>query len=345
MQRQMKFKELAFCETIAAVARLTGALIGAASGVGVWSFVIAELAMASVDSTLKRRLSSYRFTYQLVPDASAIREVRSYISGIIGCNLAVYLNTNCDNLIIGKLLGSQALGYYNFAYQLAMIPVFALSQINRVNFSVLTQQDSQGKKIYIHRMLHAYGLTSAPIYGLAFLVAPWLFPMLFGQRWIGAVHLFQIVLLFAYTRGFMSIMGAILDSLNKPAINAAINWAIIPLSVISYLIGATFGTTGVAIAVAVVMGFIATSWLVIMVCRIAKYDVEFLARPILMPAAIISLSMVITTHTPVPAYLQMYLQPLILIISYTFILSIYLPKGVSQVTSSIREILLVKSRV
>ncbi len=123
MTRQMKFKQLAICDTGAGIARFGGALICASLGGGVWSFAAGEILMALVDSSLKRSLSGHRFTYHLIPEPAAMREVRGYISGLIGINLAVYTNTNGDNLVIGRLLGTQSLGYYNLAYQLAMFPV------------------------------------------------------------------------------------------------------------------------------------------------------------------------------------------------------------------------------
>jgi len=224
MQRQMKFKELAICETVTAFARLGGGLICAGLGGGVWSFAIAEIVAALVDSLSKHIFSGYHFEYQLIPEAHAIREVNKYIGALIGNNLAVYVNTNTDNLIIGKLLGAESLGYYNLAYQLAMLPTFALSQINRVNFSVLSQQDDASKKRYVYHALELYALFSAPLFAIAYIIAPWGIPFLLGTKWIAIVGLFQIILFFAYARGFMSILGTALFAINKPGVNAAINW-------------------------------------------------------------------------------------------------------------------------
>ncbi len=323
MQRQMKFKELAICDSIAAFARVSGALICAALGGGVWSFAVGEISLALVDSLLKRLLSGYHFTYHLIPDQRAVREVSGYINGVIGINLAVYANTNGDNLVIGKLLGVQTLGYYNVAYQLAMLPAFALSQINRVNFSVLSQQDSTSKNIYVCQALELYATLSAPIYGFAFVAAPWVIPVIYGSEWIQSVNLFQIVLIFAYARGFMSILGTALNALNKPGINAAINWVLVPVSIPSYLLGAWLGgATGVAIAVALVLGIGATVWFWLATCRVAGWQIITLSKPIILPTVTIVATIAAVLAAPLPLSLQVYLQPVGIIFLYGLVLSI-----------------------
>ncbi len=331
LAREMKFKELAICDAAAGVARLSGAIGCAAFDGGVWSFAAGEISMALTDSLLKRFFSGYRFTYHLKPDSAAIREVRSYISGIISINLAVYANTNGDNLTIGRLLGARSLGFYNVAYQLAMLPLFALSQINRVNFSVLSQQDNEGKERYLCQSLELYALVAAPIYGVAFVAAPWFIPMLYGSQWIAAVRIFQIVLVFAYARGFMAILGTALNALNHPGANAAINWALVPLSIPSYIIGVRLGgTTGVAIAVALVMGVGATAWFWVATCRAAGWKLETLAEPIILPTVTISVTVAAVLAIPLPTYLQAYLQPLAVILIYAVALSIFSAGRVPQ---------------
>ena len=331
MIRQMKFRELSICDSGASLARLVGILGCAALGGGVWSFAAGEILMALVDSSLKRSLSGYHFTYHLIPDPPAIREVRNYIGGLIGINLAVYANTNGDNLVIGKLLGTQFLGYYNLAYQLAMFPVFVLSQINRINFSVLSQQDNESRKIYVCQSLELYALLSAPVYGVAFVAAPWVIPMVYGPRWLGAVNIFQIVLVFAYTRGFMAILGTALNALGSPGTNAAINLALVPLSISSYLIGAWLGgTTGVAIAVALVMGVGATVWFWLATCRTAGWELKILIKPILLPTIAVSVTVAAVLTIPLPVHLQAYLQILAVVFMYGMALTIFSAGRVPQ---------------
>ncbi len=324
LQRQMKFRELAIIDSCGGLARFAGAVICAFLGGAVWCFAVAEVAMSIVDALLKRYFSGYDFQYDFKPDSQAIREVRAYISSLIGINLAVYANTNADNLIIGRLIGATSLGYYNLAYQLAMLPTFALSQINRINLSVMSQRDDDGRKIYLCQMLEIYAVLYAAVYGVGFIVAPWIIPLVYGEQWKAVVSIFQIVMIFAYARGFMAILGTALNAIDKPNINAAINWILVPLSVPAFFLGAKLGgVKGVAIAVALVMGIGASIWFWLAVSRAAKWHIMDLFKPVILPTLTITIALLTVINLPLPVSLQNFLEPLLLIAIYVAGLSIF----------------------
>lgn len=331
LARRMQFRELAISEMGAGIARFTGAIIGASLGLGVWSFAMAEITRSIVDAVLKRGLSRYPFSYQISPDKTAIDDVKHYIGSLLGINLAVYANTNGDNLIVGRILGAEALGYYGIAYQLAMLPAFALSQINRVNFSVLSQQDQEAQKQYLNQLLEIFALFSAPIYGVALVAAPWLIPMLYGQTWSAAVLPFQIILVFAYSRGFMGILGTALNALNKPSWNAFINWILVPVSIPVFLIGANLnGIVGIAIAVALVMGIGATIWFWFATSRAIECSILFLVQPVALPTISILVASFVALSIPTNSAILFILQTLVLLLIYGIVLTIGSRGRISQ---------------
>ncbi len=325
MSRQMKFRELALCEMSAGIARLAGALLAVYLGAGVWSFAIGEVASAIVDSASKRFLSGAHFSYRFRSDPTILSAVIGYIRDTISINLAVYANTNGDNLIIVTLLGTQALGYYSVAYTLAMFPVFVISQVNRVNFAVLAQQTSDRQRSYICRCLELYALGAALLFSLAFVVAPWVFPLFYKQEWLAIIPIFQIILVFAYARGFMSLLGTALNALGYPGRNALINWMLVPLALPAYFVGAKLGgMVGVAIAVALVMGVAATAWFWLSVCRVAGWQLATLIQPILLPTSISVGTVLLLPGISLPW--PMVLQPLLFVGLYALGLSL-LSKG------------------
>jgi lipopolysaccharide exporter len=344
LSRAMKFRELAICDTATGLARLGGIVIAAGLGGGVWSFVAGELAAASIDSVLKRNLSGYHFMYQSRIDPQAIATVRGYIQGLLSINLAVYANTTGDNIVIGKLMGRESLGFYNLAYQLAMLPVFVLSQVNRVNFSVLSQQDSEQQQRYLSKLIELYSLVAAPVYGVAFLLAPFLIPFLYGHQWVEAVPIFQVLLLFGYVRGFMAILGTALNALGYPGTNAAINWILVPLSIPSYFLGvkiasiyfpeyALAGAIGVAIAVVTILGIGSSAAFWFMTSQKAGWPINTLMKPAFLPTLSIGLALAIVVSI---GNLQVYWQSLLIILLYSIALSILssgrFPKAVWSVT-------------
>jgi lipopolysaccharide exporter len=330
LSRQMQFRKLAIAELGAGLARNTVTIVGAVLGYGVWAFVAGEIAMELVGSSLKRWYSGYRFTYHLQPDDTAVRAVRSYISSMLGINLAVYANTSSDNFIIGKVLGSNVLGGYNLAYQLAMLPNFALSQLNRVNFSVLSQRDRPGQQIYMVRLLKLYAFLAAPLYGVLFLAAPWGIPLVYGTKWMDAVPLFQIILIFAYARGFMAIMGTALNALNKPNLNAAINWVLVPLAIPTFILGARWaGAIGVAWGVALLLGVGATIWFWLATCRVGQWPLLSLLQAVWLPSVIVPILVAVIVSLQFP----LYLQPPLLIIAALGLSYLIAPQDMASLTA------------
>lgn len=324
LQRQMKFRELVIVSNSTGVVKLCAVCISALLGAGIWSFVVGEIVGAANLAFWVRFYSGYRFTYYPLPPWTKVREVYRFILGIMGINLGVYANTTVDNIVLGKLFGPQSLGYYNIAYQLAMLPFYTLSRSNQVSFSVLARQSKNEQEVYVQRALEINAMLSALVNGLAFVVAPWLIPLAYGAKWQDAVGLFQILLLYAYARGFMAILGTFLNAVNRPGLNAAINWALVVLSIPAYVIGAHLkGSLGVAIAVAVVMGLVGTAWFWCVVCRTAAWPLPDLVRPVLIPTLAIAVALPIAVAVPLPGPLSIVLQPLILIVGYTLLLVLF----------------------
>jgi len=306
LARRMQFRELAISDMGAGLARLLGAVICAYLGFGVWAFAIAEVSRAFVDANLKRWFSQYPFHYSLWPELEALHDVWSYISSLIGIDLAVYANTN------------------NMAYQLSMLPAYALSQINRVNLSILSQRDAMGQERYIRKVLEISALFSAPLYGIGFVIAPWLIPLLYGPEWIAVVPLFRIILIFAYSRGFMSILGTTLNALDKPQLNALINWVLVPLAIPAFFFGIwQGGLQGIAIAVALVMGIGAVTWFWVATSHVMKCSCLSLVKPVILPTWSVILAIIITLNLPYKLTSNLVIQMINLLLFYGLLISLF----------------------
>lgn len=324
LQRKMKFREVAIASACSNAVRFGGALLLAAFGYGVWAFAIAKLGSSLVKTVLRAQFSGYSFQYHPIPDRESFKQVSGFISSLVGINLAVYINTNGDNLLIGKILGTRALGFYSLAYQLAMLPMFAFAEMNRINFSVLSQKDAAGQRRYLGKMLQLCAITSAPFYGVAFVVAPWLIPLVYGSPWQPVVGLFQIILIFAYARGFMSILGTALNALNHPEINAAINWALIPISLPAFYFSIQLGgLQGIALTTALLMGLGASLWFWLATSRVAGWNPWHLVQPVALPTLATLLMAVFAMAIPLADGPVKYgVQPLVVVLGYTILVSL-----------------------
>lgn len=324
LQRKMQFREVAIASACSNVIRFGGAVMLAALGYGVWSFAIAKLGSSLVKTILRARFSGYVFQYHPLPDRESLKQVGGFISSLVGINLAVYVNTNGDNLLIGKMLGAHALGFYSLAYQLAMLPMFAFAEMNRINFAVLSQKNTADQQRYLGKMLELCAITSAPFYGIAFVVAPWLIPLVYGAPWQPVVKLFQIILIFAYARGFMSILGTALNALDYPEVNAAINWLLIPISLPAFYFSIQLGgLQGIALTTALIMGLGASLWFWLATSRVTSWHLWTLVQPVVLPTMatilVVATAMVLPLANGTVKYI---VQPLAVVLGYITLVSI-----------------------
>lgn len=151
-------------------------------------------------------------------DKKLAKEILNKGKWITSSGFFVYLFTQGDDWIVGKLLGAVDLGLYQMAYKLATIPTTETSNILlKVIFPTFVKIKDD-----IYRLRNAYLKITAAL--LVFLV-PFVFLMCtytefivaitFGIRWVSIVGLVKVITIFS---GLMSVMGlssALFLALNK----------------------------------------------------------------------------------------------------------------------------------
>lgn len=257
---QMQYREIANANSIAAMIRVVCTVSSAILGCSYWSFVIGDAASAITGYFLTRWQVKHRFRWYI--DKSLKLEVLSYCLGATGNSLGYYVNANSDNFVIGKLLGSTPLGYYNLGYQLTMaittIISQAISQVGMSAFAKITEDKKQEEALL--KVVEKISLIAAPIYGLFYLsLNKQIITLIFGENWIPVCTVIPGLLIFAYFRLINTSLSSMLSAKGRPQINAKVNLQIAPLALLSFIFAAkVYGIVGVSIAVAFILGIIWT---------------------------------------------------------------------------------------
>jgi PST family polysaccharide transporter len=103
------------------------------------------------------------------------------------------LNWGADGLVLltlGRVAGVGATGLYNVAFEAARMPMFAVSALSSTlaptGFAALADRPQELKRVVL-KSLRVLAYTYFPVaIGMA-LLAPWLVPSVWGDRWLGAV--------------------------------------------------------------------------------------------------------------------------------------------------------------
>jgi O-antigen/teichoic acid export membrane protein len=127
MKRELRFKELSVIRVIANLAEFAGKVGFAATGFGIWCFVLGPLARVLVTSIGAQLRHPWRPRFVL-----RLAEAREYVTFGLktsASQIEFYFYTNVDFPIVGYYFGDAALGVYKLACEIVLEPVRILSNI------------------------------------------------------------------------------------------------------------------------------------------------------------------------------------------------------------------------
>jgi len=165
-----------------------------------------------------------------------------------------YFNNNADNILIGRFLGSSALGIYAVAYNVMLAP---LSRIAAPVVEVFTpafarlQDDTERMASLWLRALRLVGTLMIPgMLGLV-LVAPEFVHVLLGERWSDAVPVIQILTWVGLLQCMQRFNSSILQARNRTRTLLFCSIVTVVCSLAAFVVGLQWGIVGVAAAYAV----------------------------------------------------------------------------------------------
>ena len=208
----------------------------------------------------------------------------SYSANVIGETLTSFIINEGDTLLIGKLMGIQALGIYNFAWQSANL---VSRNINGVVYtlalpalSAVAEDLSQLKRGFI-RMMRLLSITTFPLLIGLFVVADDFILAVYGQQWVEAILPLRILIIYAL-RYAVSPAGVVYKAIGRPDITFKLGLAIVPFYLGSIWVGSSYGIVGVAFGVTLVrtvFGFIGFK----LVGRVLQTDFMGVIKPLGQP--------------------------------------------------------------
>jgi PST family polysaccharide transporter len=179
-----------------------------------------------------------------------VSSVSRYARGVAAYDLFNQIVRNGDNLLIGIVLGSSPLGFYNIGYQFLGLPVGQVSSVTtNVALPALSQMDDNERfKASLLRVQKVAVWCVAPIAIGAIVLGDAAVREVLGARWAPAGTLVQIFGAVALVQVAATQSGAIY--LARRSTDLLFRWGriVAPVFVISFLIGLPWGTVGVAVA-------------------------------------------------------------------------------------------------
>jgi len=256
LQKALKFKQLAVAETVAALVGNAVTVACAASRLGPVSLVVGPAVQAVVLSVFLWVVAPWRprgFVRR-----ESVRRLWRFSGGMLGFSVVNFAGRNSDNLLVGRVLGASALGYYSRAYNLMLLPLQQISQVvGRVMFPALTTMGDDQERLqraYRRTVTVMTAVTMPVLVGMS-AVADGLVPLLWGDRWSAAVPLLQVLCLAGLPQCLSSTEGWLYQSQGRTALMFKMGLISSAIGVAAIVVGLHWGTLGVSV------GILTTAWL------------------------------------------------------------------------------------
>ncbi|WP_421829941.1 MOP flippase family protein [Larkinella sp.] len=272
LQKELRFRSVALIEIMGAVSGTIVAITLAYSGYEETSLIYGQLAMQSVRTLLSIGLGFRLFIPMFYFNVTTIREHLRFAVFNVGDSLLGYIQGNCDNILVGSLLGLKSLGYYTIAYQLAVFPINKLNPIIlQVAYPILAKMKENSdelKKSYI-KILDLISFLNFPLLAGLFITADSLIPLFYGPGWENTIPLIHIFVLQSMCSCLAHPLFTIAYTKGKPNLLFYLNLVTLLVKLpLLYFFGKQWEVTGIALAfftstfVNLVLGFFIANHLI-----------------------------------------------------------------------------------
>lgn len=250
-QRDIDFKALSIAEITSVIGAGTVAVVLAVRGFGVWSLVAQTLLEGVLVTILLWFQSDWRPAFRFRWDA--VRDLLGFSASLLGTRSMNYWSRQADDLLVGKVIGSGALGTYRLAYDIMLFPLSNISRvISRVMFPSLAaiQEDRDRVRRVFLRMTRTIALVTFPLMlGLLATTEPFVMAV-FGDDWRGMIPILRIFALLGLTQSIGTLAGNLFLSQGRADLQFRIGLFVKPFKLIAIVVGLQWGVEGVAWAYA-----------------------------------------------------------------------------------------------
>lgn len=216
LTRHMKFFILGVIEVLSMLAAVVVAIVAGLCGSGYWALVLFHLSLAMGSAIGMWMAMPWR--PGLPKRNSGVKEMLAFGGNITGFNFINYFARNLDDILIGRYVGSAALGLYRKAYDLLMFPIQQLTHpIAVVAIPALSQVQNKPElycKYYL-KAISSIAFISMPVVVLLYIYSIEIILILLGEQWVEAAPIFKILAITAFIQPVSTTVGVVLVSLGQ----------------------------------------------------------------------------------------------------------------------------------
>jgi O-antigen/teichoic acid export membrane protein len=281
-QKELRYQRLALLDQSSMVLGFVFVVAVAYYYRSPWALVASHIFTATITVAL---------SYLIIPskprlafDRTLARELFHYGKFVSGAAMVAFVTLEIDNVVIGKLVSMEALGFYAVAYMLANLPATQLAKVvSGVMLPAYSklQSDTPALRAAYQRTLEFVSMFAIPAAAGLGALAPQVVGVIYGERWLPAVEALRILAVFGCLRSIGVLSGYLYNATGRPRISfyfTLVKLAVIAVLIYPLTVGYGIAGTAMAITAPSLLTFFADF---IVLRRIIGLDPQAALRPLL----------------------------------------------------------------
>ena len=216
MLKQKEFKTIGMTTVLVNVIVGSITIMLAMKGASYYSLIINSIITNLLLFSINFRNSKIKiyFNYR----RESIKLIRSYSMYQFGFNFINYFSRNLDNILIGKFIGKDSLGFYDKAYKLMLYPLQNLTfVITPVLHPILSEHQNDKEIIYSYfiKVIKLLSLIGIYVGVICFFCSNEIIRILYGEGWDDSVPAFRILSISIWVQMISSCSGSIFQATGR----------------------------------------------------------------------------------------------------------------------------------
>jgi len=249
LRRHMKFIALAVINIVALISSAILTILLAVCGINYWALVGGALLQSIVLVFLTLFFCPWR--PKKYNCSTNVRFMLKFGMHLTSFDFINYFARNLDNILIGRIVGSEALGLYSKAYQIVYLPITNIRvPINNVAIPVMAKikNEIDRFKNYFYKQSMILAIISIPLMTYIVVNSRELILLIFGPNWLHMNMVFKTLAVAAIFQTSFGTKGPTLISLGKTKQYLQLGVITAVLTVVGFIIGINWGVQGIALS-------------------------------------------------------------------------------------------------
>ena len=252
LQRQLAFKVIAASNVLSyTIGFACIAVLLAYAGYGVWALVAGHVTQALVKTVFLNL--AHPHSRRLTLSLKHYRELLHFGGGFALARLGNFTAVQGDNVVVGRFLGTDAVGLYGRAYQLMILPIKLFgSVLDAVLFPAMAsvQNDVATLARIYQQGVALVAIMTLPLSIFLFIYAREIILGVLGPQWDAAIAPFRVLAVAMLFRSSSRMSDSLAKAMGLVYRRAWRQWIYAALVVFGAAVGSRFDLVGVASGVA-----------------------------------------------------------------------------------------------